>query len=277
MLNIKKRLKRIQKQAKQESHMNYWQAIILGIIEGITEFLPISSTGHLILATHIMKIEHTNFVKTFQIFIQLGAILAVLTIYYQKLTKNKEIWKRIFIAFIPTGITGLLLYKLIKKYLIGNDMIVVISLILGGLILIFADKYSQKFSKLEDISKLDLKKSLMIGVFQTLAMIPGVSRSGATIIGGMLMGLNRKAAAEFSFLLAIPTMLIATSFDLYKSNFSFTLNEWFILILGFSTSFLCAILTVKALLNFLSKSSFLPFGIYRIILGIVYFVFFFNS
>lgn len=257
--------------------MNYWQAIILGIIEGITEFLPISSTGHLILATHIMKIEHTNFVKTFQIFIQLGAILAVLTIYYQKLTKNKEIWKRIFIAFIPTGITGLLLYKLIKKYLIGNDMIVVISLILGGLILIFADKYSQKFSKLEDISKLDLKKSLMIGVFQTLAMIPGVSRSGATIIGGMLMGLNRKAAAEFSFLLAIPTMLIATSFDLYKSNFSFTLNEWFILILGFSTSFLCAILTVKALLNFLSKSSFLPFGIYRIILGIVYFVFFFNS
>lgn len=256
--------------------MNYWQAIILGIIEGITEFLPISSTGHLILATYIMKIEHTNFVKTFQIFIQLGAILAVLTIYYQKLTKNKEIWKRIFIAFIPTGITGLLLYKLIKKYLIGNDMIVVISLILGGLILIFADKYSQKFSKLEDISKLDLKKSLMIGVFQTLAMIPGVSRSGSTIIGGMLMGLNRKAAAEFSFLLAIPTMLIATSFDLYKSNFSFTLNEWFILMLGFSVSFLCAILTVKALLNFLSKNSFLPFGIYRIILGIVYFLFFFG-
>lgn len=254
--------------------MEIWQAIILGIIEGITEFLPISSTGHLILATHIMNIHHTSFVKTFQIFIQLGAILAILSIYGKRLIRDLEIWKRIIIAFIPTGILGFTLYKFIKNYLIGNDLVVVISLILGGIVLIWADKRAEKFGNIYNPSQLSYINSFMIGLFQSLAMIPGVSRSGATIIGGMFMGLSRKAAAEFSFLLAIPTMLTATSFDLYKSIHTIQKDEWTILFAGFVVSFLSAIIAVKALLNFLSNHSFIAFGVYRIIIGLVYANFF---
>ncbi|MFN3478489.1 MAG: undecaprenyl-diphosphate phosphatase, partial [bacterium] len=165
--------------------MELWQAIILGIIEGITEFLPVSSTGHLILASHIIGIPQNEFVKTFQIFIQFGAILAVIVLYFKKLVKNIEIWKRIIIAFIPTGILGLIFYKFIKNYLIGNDVVVVFALITGGIILIIADRYSGKFFKYSQIEKMGFLEVFIIGVFQSLAMVPGVSRSGATIIGGM--------------------------------------------------------------------------------------------
>ncbi|MCS7244273.1 MAG: undecaprenyl-diphosphate phosphatase [Candidatus Calescibacterium sp.] len=254
--------------------MDFWQAIVLGVIEGITEFLPISSTGHLVLAAHVMNIQHTPFVKTFQIVIQLGAIFAVLSIYWKKLIQDMEIWKRILLAFIPTGILGFTFYKFIKGYLIGNDLVVVISLISGGIVLIWADKYSGKFSKIDNPSFLGYGNSFVIGLFQSMAMIPGVSRSGATIIGGMFMGLTRKAAAEFSFLLAIPTMLLATSFDLYNSFGNINNTEWAILVVGFITSFVSALFAVKTLLNFLSKNSFFAFGIYRIVIGLVYANFF---
>jgi len=236
--------------------------------------LPISSTGHLILVAHILGIKHTEFVKSFEIVIQLGSILAVVVLYFKRLIKDYETWKRILIAFIPTGIIGFLLYKLIKGFLIGNDLVVVISLILGGIVLIFADNYCERFCYLGNVRGLPLKNAFIVGVFQSIAVIPGVSRSGSTIIGGMLVGLNRRVAAEFSFLLAIPTMFAATFYDLIKSGGSFKAEEWDVLLIGFVTSFITALIVVKWFLNFLKSHSLKVFGFYRILIGLVYAAFF---
>lgn len=254
--------------------MEIYQAIILGIIEGLTEFLPVSSTGHLILTAYLLKIPHTNFTKTFEISIQLGSILAVVFIYFKKLIKDFETWKRIILAFIPTGFLGLIFYKFIKTYLIGNDLIVSISLITGGLVLLFIDRLVGKRG-FSDVKELEIKKLPLIGVFQSLAMIPGVSRSAATIIGGMVIGLNRKAATEFSFLLAFPTILSATTYDIYKSFNFIDLSEWKILTAGFLAAFLTALITVKAFIKFVSRYSFTIFGFYRILVGIVYLTLFY--
>lgn len=250
--------------------MEIKHALIMGAIEGLTEFLPISSTGHLILTAHILGIPHDDFTKSFEISIQFGAIMAIVLLYWRRLIKDLEMWKRIALAFLPTGFLGFTFYKSIKDYLIGNDLVVVIALILGGIFLLFADRLCEKYCFLKDVKDLSYPRAFAIGFFQSLAMIPGVSRSGATIIGGMLMGLNRKTSAEFSFLLAVPTMFIATSYDLYKSHKSFQLQEWYILLLGFITSFFFALLSVKMLLRLLQRYSFLPFGIYRILIGLLY-------
>ncbi|ADO44473.1 undecaprenol kinase [Hydrogenobacter thermophilus TK-6] len=250
--------------------MNIHQAIILGIVEGLTEFLPVSSTGHLILTAHLMGLENDNFTKSFEISIQMGAILAVLFLYTKRFLRDYQVWKRILVAFFPTGLLGFLLYKFIKNYLVGNDKVVVASLFLGGVFLLFADRVCERFCYMEDASKLSLRKAFMIGIFQSLAMIPGVSRSASTIIGGMLMGLNRKASAEFSFLLAVPTMLIATSYDVYKSHTTFTNAQWYLLFVGFLSAFLTALITVKVFIGFISRHSFLPFGIYRILISFAY-------
>ncbi|WP_333785161.1 undecaprenyl-diphosphatase UppP [Thermocrinis sp.] len=249
-------------------------AIILGFVEGLTEFLPVSSTGHLILTAHIIGLSHNDFTKSFEISIQLGAIMAVFFLYLTRFLTDLETWKRIIVAFLPTGIFGFLLYKFVKGYLIGNDLVVVINLFLGGVFLLFADRWCEKFCRIERVQKLPLGKAFMIGLFQSLAMVPGVSRSGATIIGGMLMGLNRKQAAEFSFLLAVPTMLTATGYDLYKSYSQFSLQEFHLLGIGFAVSFLTAILSVKLLLKFVSAYNFVPFGIYRILVSLLYSYFF---
>ena len=254
--------------------MDLKDAIILGFVEGLTEFLPVSSTGHLILTAHILGIPHTDFTKSFEISIQLGAILAVLLLYIKRLVSDFEIWKRIIVAFIPTGILGFTFYKFIKAYLIGNDLVVVVSLIMGGIFLLFVDRWCERFCYIQQIQDMPLRKAFFIGMFQSLAMVPGVSRSGATIVGGMLMGLNRKQSAEFSFLLAIPTMLTATAYDLYKSHSQFSVQEFHLLGVGFFTSFLTAMITVKLLLRFISTHSFMPFGIYRILLGLIYSYFF---
>ncbi|HBT04005.1 MAG: Undecaprenyl-diphosphatase [Thermodesulfobacterium sp. 37_54] len=254
--------------------MDLIQAAILGIVEGLTEFLPVSSTGHLILTAHILNIPHTNFTKTFEISIQLGSILAVLSLYYEKLLKDQETWKRIILAFIPTGILGFLLYKIIKRFFIGNDLLVVINLIFGGVVLLFIDRFLQKDNGLSDVKELSLKKIPLIGVFQSLAMMPGVSRSAATIIGGMVVGLNRRAAAEFSFLLALPTMLMATSYDLIKSHSEMSFQDWQVLLVGFVFAFFTAFLAIKIFISFISKHSFFIFGIYRIFIGILYFLIF---
>ncbi len=257
--------------------MTHFQAFLMGIVEGISEFLPISSTGHLILTAHLLGIPHDEFTKSFEITIQLGSILSILFLYSERLRKDIETWKRIVIGFIPTGIIGFLLYKLIKGFLIGNEMVVVISLILGGFLLIAIELLYKEKGKIEDIDRIPLSKAFLIGLIQSLAVIPGVSRSGATIGGGMLLGLSRKTAAEFSFLLAIPTMFSATAYDLIKTGGNFNVENWSVLGIGFITAFFVSMFTVRALLAFLNRHGFVPFGIYRIIIGTLYAYYFLTS
>ncbi len=250
--------------------MNIWQAVVLGIVEGLTEFLPVSSTGHLILTAHLLGIPHDSFTKSFEISIQFGSILAVVFLYWNKFLRDVDTWKKIIAAFIPTGVIGFLLYKFIKNHLIGNDKVVVATLTIGGVVLLFVDRFCTKYCYIGDIRNLGVRRAFIIGVFQAFAMIPGVSRSAATIIGGMLVGLKKEKAAEFSFLLAVPTMLVATLYDISKSYETFTLVNWQVLASGFLVAFVTALLTVRFFLYFVAKFSFLPFGVYRIVIGILY-------
>ncbi len=250
--------------------MTVKEAIILGIVEGLTEFLPVSSTGHLILTAHLLGIPHTEFTKSFEIAIQLGAILAVSFLYMERFVRDVEAWKRIILAFIPTGVVGLLLYRLIKGVLLGNDLVVVLSLFLGGIVLLVADRYCARSATFRDMDELPLERAFIIGVFQSLAAVPGVSRSGATIIGGMVMGFSRRGAAEFSFVLAVPTMLAATAYDLFKSGSLFLSSQWMVLGVGFFTAFLTAMVTVRLFLRFLGSHGFTIFGIYRIAIALIY-------
>ena len=198
--------------------MNILQVLIFGVVEGITEFLPISSTGHLILTAKLLGVGQSEFIKSFQIAIQLGAILSVVVIYWDRLTSGSKIWKRLLVSFLPTALIGALLYKMIKRYLLGNNAVVLWSLFIGGLFLIiFELLYRRKEEEVEEICAISYRQALIIGLFQSVAMIPGVSRAAATIIGGLVVGLKRKTIVEFSFLLAIPTMFAATSLDIYKS------------------------------------------------------------
>ena len=252
--------------------MGILEAIILGILEGLTEFLPISSTGHLILASWIMGIQQTQAHKTFEVAIQLGSILAVVFLYKDVLFKSIDLWKKLIIAFIPTGTLGFLLYKLIKS--LFSPIIVAIMLIVGGIIFLIVEKfYKEEKHKIDSVDKIPYKTAFFIGLFQSLAMIPGTSRSGATIIGGILLGLNRKTAAEFSFLLAVPTMFIATFYDIYKHYNEFQLDNWINLGAGFITAFIFGVISIKLLLRFISTHSFTPFGIYRIIVGLIFLYF----
>ena len=254
--------------------MNLFEVFILSIIEGITEFLPVSSTGHLILTTTILKIPQTDFVKSFEIIIQLGAILAVFVLYLKLLWINKKLWLYLITGFLPSDVIGLLLYKFIKEYLIGNQMVTVITLICGGIILLFLEKLINFKQNKFDFTDIDFKKSFIIGIFQALSIIPGVSRSAASIIGGMFLGLTKKTASEFSFLLAIPTMIGATVLDLIETDFNYSRNETGLLLAGVFLSFISALFGIKFLIKFVQKHSFAPFGIYRIILGIVFYLLF---
>lgn len=250
--------------------MNLLQAIILSIIEGISEFLPISSTGHMVLASRLLAISQTDFVKSFEIIIQLGAILSVIVLYGLKMLNNKELLKKTLIAFIPTGIVGLALYKIIKQMLIGNTMITVASLFIGGIAIIILEKYFKNRQKFNTLENLSYKKSFLIGIFQSISVVPGVSRAAATIFGGLFMGLDRKSATEFSFILAIPTMLAATGLDLVKSASSFSMEQSEILVIGFMGSFIVALLCVKWLMSYVKSNNFIPFGIYRIIIAVAF-------
>jgi len=254
--------------------MDYLQAVILSIVEGLTEFLPVSSTGHLVLASRILNIPQTDFVKSFEIIIQLGSIGAVIFLYWNTITRNNKIWKKIIIAFIPTAVIGFTLYKIVKDVLLGNPIITLYALFIGGVVLILLEKiYKEKDHHVSDIEKVSSKNAFLIGVCQSFSIIPGVSRAAATIIPALFLGTKRKTAVEFSFLLAIPTMLAATFLDLVKSKFSFTLSEYSILITGLIGSFIVAVFAVKFLLNFIKKHTFIPFGIYRIILAIIFWLF----
>lgn len=252
--------------------MNIFESVVLGAIEGLTEFLPVSSTGHLILASALLGIEQSDFHKAYEVIIQLGSILAIVFLYRDKLFHSIELWKRLIVAFIPTGVLGLLLYKHIKA-LFSAD-VVAYMLIFGGIIFIVLELlHKEKDESVDAVEKISYKQAVAIGFFQSLAMVPGTSRSGATIIGGLLLGLKRKTAAEFSFLLAVPTMLIATVYDVYKNHHTMQLDNVIVLVVGFVTAFLFAIVAVKGLLAFISRFNFIPFGIYRIIVGIVFLFF----
>lgn len=250
--------------------MTLLQSIILGIVEGITEFLPVSSTGHLILADALLRIQATDFTKSFNIIIQLGAIFAVTAMFWATLWKWETI-KKLFVAFIPTGILGLLLYKTIKAYLLGNQAVVLWALLLGGIAIILLEIFHKEKSDAPlSISDISYKQAFVIGLFQAIAIIPGVSRSAATIGGGLLLGISRVAIVEFSFLLAVPTMLAATGLDVVKNYKIFSTNQIGILTIGFITAFIIAMLTVRFLLGYIQKHGFKPFGIYRIILALVF-------
>ncbi len=251
--------------------MHMLHVLIFGIVEGITEFLPVSSTGHLMLTAKLLRISQSEFIKSFEIAIQLGAILAVVVLYWDKLIKGREIWKRLLVAFIPAAFIGALLYKMIKRYLLGNNEVVLWSLFIGGLFLIiFELLHREKKDAVEDLSAVSYPQALVIGLFQSVAMIPGVSRAAATIIGGLVAGLKRKTIVEFSFLLAVPTMLAATALDLFKSARVFQPDQFVSLGTGFIVSFLVALAAIKFLLSFIKRHSFIAFGVYRVIIALVF-------
>lgn len=252
--------------------MNYFHVLILSVVEGITEFLPVSSTGHLILVSKYLGIPETDFLKSFEIFIQLGAIMAVVTLYFRKILQHPRILKPVLIAFLPTGIIGLLLYKTVKSYLLGNDMVVVISLAGVGLLLIFLERYwkSRPTVSLNTIERLRVPDLLRIGMFQAFSIIPGVSRAGATIVGGLTSRLSRADAVEFSFLLATPTMAAAVGLDLLKSSYAFSRQEYTMLAVGFIVSWIVATIVMKAFIRFVQTGTFTGFGYYRIAVAIVY-------
>jgi len=253
--------------------MNTIHIFILSIIEGLTEFLPISSTGHLILAIKLLNIAETDFVKTFEVVIQLGAILAVLVVYFKKLISSFTLIKKLIVAFIPTGIVGLIFFPFIKNFL-GSTVVTLNGLFWGGIAIIAVERFlPRKKDEIKKTNEVGYKQVLIIGIFQSLSVIPGVSRSAATIIGGLLTGLNRSAATEFSFLLAIPTMLAATGYIFYKSCSFIALGEVSILAVGIALSFLFALLAIKLLLNYVKKHNFTLFGIYRIILSALFALF----
>ena len=254
--------------------MTVIQAIILGIVEGVTEFLPISSTGHLILTSKLIGVADTDFTKSFEIAIQFGAILAVVALYWKKVFTTKEVWKKVLVAFIPTAVLGFTFYKILKEFLLSSPALVLWSLFLGGITLIVFELWykRKKVATTTQIEQIDYKKSFWTGVWQALAIIPGVSRSGATVVGGMLMGVSREAIVEFSFLLAIPTMAAATGYDLFKSAGSFSFDQFYILAIGFVVSFLVAILAIKWLLYFVKNHTFITFGVYRIVVALVFWI-----
>ena len=252
--------------------MDALTAILLAIVEGLTEFLPISSTGHTILAAAILKVSQTPFVKSFEISLEFGSILSVIVLYW-RLLLNIAVLKRLFVAFVPTGIIGLLLYKVFKQILFGNQQIVLWSLLLGGIFLILFEKFYHERSDIDDISKIPYKHCLLIGLFQSISIIPGVSRSAPTIMGGLALGMKRQTIVMFSFLLAVPTMIAASGFDLFESAGTFTSGEIWILLIGFVTSFLVALPAIKLFLNYVKTNNFIIFGVYRILLVAAFYFF----
>lgn len=253
--------------------MSFIDAIILGIVEGLSEFLPISSTGHLILASRLLSLEQTEFLKTFEVVIQLGAILSVVVLYWRRLFFEWETMKRIALALVPSVIIGGIFYSSIKK-LFESEATVVAALFLGGIAIIaFELLHKEREDATDDISVIPYKTALFVGMFQALSVIPGVSRAGATILGGLFLGMKRRAIVEFSFLLAVPTMIAASAIDLTKNAGGIAESEWLLLAAGFAVSFVVAILAIKFLLRFVESHTFIPFGAYRIVVAVLFFIF----
>lgn len=287
--------------------MDFIKAILLGIVEGITEFLPISSTGHLILVNEFINLEPAAFANAFNVMIQLGAIFSVVVLYFHRLNpftfsrrhnprlprsfeqmnvqskifysvkyRNLEtmrLWKLVIIGVLPAVVLGLLFDDLIDQYLFRPGVVAVTLLVWGVAILVIETLYKNRQARLATVHDFDWRTAVLIGLFQCLAMVPGTSRSAATIIGAMLIGSSRTAAAEFSFFLAIPTMLGATLLKIVKNGLSFTLTQWGIVLLGAAVSFVVAMIVIRAFMGFIQKHDFRPFGVYRIVLAALVLIF----
>jgi len=250
--------------------MTIFDSIILGIIEGFTEFLPISSTGHLIVASHFLGIDQTSVTKAYEVIIQFAAILAVVLNYKEKFTIKKiDLWTKVFIAFVPIGAVGFLFSHQIKELFSIN--IVATMFIIGGIIFLIVEKFFMQTQTqiITDVEQVTLKQSIIIGFAQIFALIPGTSRAGSTIIGALLVGLDRKTSAEFSFLLAFPVMSAVTAYDLLKHYHEFSDANITTLVVGFIVAFIVAYGTIKLFLKFLDKFTFVPFGVYRILFGVL--------
>lgn len=246
--------------------MNFWEALILAIVEGLTEFLPISSTGHMIIFSALMGINEVAFTKVFEVNVQFGAILSVVVLYWKRFFNTLDFYFKLFVAFIPAAVLGLTFEKYIDQ-LLESVLVVAIMLLVGGIFLVFADSL---FPKATDAPEQEIKypTALIIGFFQCIAMIPGVSRSAASIIGGMTQGWSRKQAAEFSFFLAVPTMLAAAGYKLLKDFDKIQSSDLQILLFGNVVAFLVAMLAIRFFIGFLTRYGFKAFGYYRIVLGL---------
>lgn len=271
--------------------MNILKAILFGIIEGITEWLPISSTGHMIILNDLVKLEvSSEFYSLFEVVIQLGAVLSVVIIYFKTIFpwgfgKNKKdtkntfnLWGKILVACLPAAIIGLLFDDLLDKYLYNSIVVSLMLIIYGILFIIIESKHHNKDSRVNDLKEITYKDALLVGIFQLLALIPGTSRSGATIIGGLLIGLKRSVIAEFTFFLAIPVMAGASLLKILKYiikvGLSFTGIELMTLLVGSLVAFIISIIVIKFLMNYIRRHDFKVFGYYRIILGIIVFMYF---
>lgn len=245
--------------------MSIFEAIVIAIVEGITEFMPISSTGHMIITQTLLKVQSDEFLKTFIVNIQFGAILSVVVLYWRRFVQSFDFYLKLFVAFIPAAVIGFLFAKKVDMML-GSVLIVAISLIIGGVVLIWSDFWFQNKQKKNEISYLT---AFLIGLFQCIALVPGVSRSASTIIGGLVQGLDRKTATEFSFFLAVPTMFAAAAYKLLQGYNTITNEHIFLLLVGNVVSFVVALLAIKTFLTILQRTGFRWFGVYRIIVGTV--------
>lgn len=245
--------------------MTLFQATVIGIVEGITEFLPISSTGHMIITEAVLGMNIDEFTKAFTVNIQFGAILSVVVLYWRRFLQSWTFYQKLFVAFLPAAVIGFLLGNFIDS-LLENVMVVAITMLLGGVLLLFVDKWFNRENPDQEVS---YPKALKIGFWQCIAMIPGVSRSAATIIGGMQQKLNRTNAAEFSFFLAVPTMAAASAYKLLKDYKHFNADNFGILIIGNIIAFVVAMIAIKTFITFLQKHGFKVFGWYRIIAGLI--------
>ncbi len=256
--------------------MDILQAICLGILEGVTEFLPISSTAHLLLAARLLNLEQTDFLKTFEIFIQLGAVSAVIILFFEKLLADASLVKKTILSFIPAGVAGFFLSGIVSQ-LLDNLWLVTGVLFIGGAVILLLERIFQQQKKLKTgLHQVYLTDALGIGVFQILSFIPGVSRAAATIFGGMTLGLDRKTAAEFSFLLSLPTILAASGWRLYQTQQFLSLSNLGLLAVGFGAAFITALLTIKFFLRFITTHNFNAFGVYRILLAVAFAIFLLN-
>jgi len=250
------------------SSLGYFDAVVLGVVEGLTEFLPVSSTGHLTIAEKFLGLEiDAPAVTAFTAIIQFGAILSVVVLYWRKFL-NWDVLRKLVVAVIPTGVIGLTVYKAVKGYLLGNLTVVLLSLLIGGIALIVFERFNTGSESDVDFAEITYRKAFFIGLFQAIAVIPGVSRSAATIVGGSLIGVSKRTIVEFSFMLAVPTMLAATGLELVKSRAALAGN-YGLLAVGFVVSFITAIIAIKSFLGYIKKRDFSLFGWYRIALGLL--------
>ncbi len=254
------------------------QSILFGIVEGLTEFLPVSSTAHLVLTSHLLSVIQSDEHILFEIAIQLGAILAVVLMFFKKFLSMVRI-KKLLLAFIPTGAAGFFVYPYLKV-IFNTPIIIGFTLLIGGIVILFAEHFYEKAKSRGDVEashEISFSQALLLGCYQALAIIPGVSRSGAVIMGGLFHNIERKLLTEFTFLLAVPTMLVATLYSLYKNRDLVMLSTHDItpFIVGFVTSFVVASFVIKLFLDYIRKHTFVVFGFYRIVVGIIVFAIFF--